>query len=115
LRNLKKGTKMEFYNVEITNEALSDMEQIYIHIAKNLSAPENAGRQYERIAEAILKLNSLPERFQVIESGPGRVDGIRRMQVDNYSVFYVIRGNRVVVTNVLYSASDLSRRLKLKF
>jgi len=34
------------------------------------------------------------------------------MPVDNYSVFYVIKNDRVLVTNVLYSASDISKRLK---
>ncbi len=34
------------------------------------------------------------------------------MLVDNYSVFYVVRGNRVIVTDVLYSASDIEQRLK---
>ncbi len=38
--------------------------------------------------------------------------GIRRMLVDNYSVFYVIFKNEVIVTNVLYSASDISERLR---
>ena len=36
------------------------------------------------------------------------------MLVDNYSVFYVVRERAVIVTNVLYSASDIERRLKEK-
>ena len=31
--------------------------------------------------------------------------------VDNYSVFYIVRVEAVIVTNVLYSASDLETRL----
>jgi len=34
------------------------------------------------------------------------------MIVDNYSVIYVIDGDRVVVTDVLYSASDIESRLR---
>ena len=34
------------------------------------------------------------------------------MVVDNYSVFYVIKENRVIVTDVLYSASDIEARLR---
>ena len=34
--------------------------------------------------------------------------------VDNYSVFYVIWGQQVLVTNVLYSASDIEQWLKWK-
>jgi len=44
--------------VEITNEALADMEQLYNHIALKLLAPENAMGQYNRIADEILKLDS---------------------------------------------------------
>ena len=43
---------------------------------------------------------------------PEHSRGIRRMLVDNYSVFYVIFKHEVIVTNVLYSASDISERLR---
>lgn len=47
-----------------------------------------------------------------MDSEPEHTKGIRRMLVGNYSVFYVIRGNRVIVTDVLYTASDIENRLK---
>lgn len=103
---------MKQYTVEITAEALADMEQLYNYIAYVLQAPENAMGQYNRIADAILKLDELPERFRIMDSEPERAKEIRRMLVDNYSVFYVIQGNRVIVTDVLYSASDIESRLK---
>lgn len=37
--------------------------------------------------------------------------GLRQLSVDNYSVFYVVKEKRVIVARVLYSASDISRRL----
>lgn len=103
---------MKQYTVEITNEALADMEQLYNHIAYVLFAPENAMGQYNRIADEILKLNTFPERFRFMDSEPERSKGIRRMLVDNYSVFYVVKEDTVIVTNVLYSASDIESRLK---
>lgn len=102
---------MKQYIVEITDEALADMEQLYNHIAYTLCAPEKAIGQYNRISDQILKLDTLPERFRIIDLEPGDLTGIRRMLVDNYSVFYVVEEDRVVVTNVLYSASDVGRRL----
>jgi plasmid stabilization system protein ParE len=45
------------YSVQITDKALEDMEEIYTYIAEQLQAPENAMGQYNRIAEAIQKLN----------------------------------------------------------
>ena len=102
---------MEEYKVEITKEALSDMEAIYEYIANELLVPEYAIGQYSRIANAILKLSSFPEKYRVMRSENEKQREIRRMVVDNYSVFYIIRGDRVIVTNVLYSASDIEARL----
>ena len=103
---------MKQYKVEITKSALQDMEDIYNYIAEELLAPENAMGQYNRIADAILSLDNFPEKFRVLESEPEKDKEIRRMVVDNYSVFYVIKENRVIVTDVLYSASDIEARLR---
>lgn len=102
---------MKQYKVEITDEALADMEALYNHIAYVLRSPENAMNQYNRIADEILKLDIFPERFRIINDPTAQAKGIRRMPVDHYSVFYVIEGNRVIVTNVLYSASDIENRM----
>lgn len=56
----------------------------------------------------------MPERFKIIDLGKEHFKGMRRMLVDNYSVFYVIRENQVIVTNVLYSASDIEQRLRFQ-
>ena len=45
---------MKSYAVQITEEALSDMEALYSYIAVRLKAPENAMKQYNRIADAIM-------------------------------------------------------------
>ena len=90
LQNSGRIIDMKHYTVEITNEALADMEQIYNHIAYALQAPENAMDQYNRIADAILTLDTLAERIHIMESVQERRREIRRLLVDNYSVFYVI-------------------------
>lgn len=102
---------MKRYKVQITDRALADMKDIYVYIAEQLLAPENAMGQYNRIAEAIQNLNAFPERVQIMESEPEHTMGLRQLPIDNFSVFYVIEDNRVVVTRVLYSASDISKRL----
>lgn len=112
LQNSERIIDMMQYIVEITDEALADMEQLYNHIAFVLLAPENAVGQYNRIADEILKLDVFPERFRIMDSEPEHSKGIRRMVVDNYSVFYVVKEDRVIVTDVLYSASDIEKRMK---
>ena len=45
---------MKQYKVEITEEALQDMEDIYNYIAIDLLAPDNAMGQYNLIADEYL-------------------------------------------------------------
>ena len=81
---------MDKYEVKITDEALADMEKIYEYIAIQLLAPENAMEQYNRIADAILTLDSFPDRFALFELEPEHSWGMRRMVVDNYLVCYIL-------------------------
>ena len=64
-------------------------------------------KQYNRIADEILTLDTFPERFRIMDSEPEKRMELRRMLVDNYSVFYTIREERVIVTNVIYTESDI--------
>ena len=103
---------MDKYTVEITKAVLQDMEDIYNYIAFELLSPDAAMEQYNRIADEILTLDIFPQRNRIMDSEPERRMELRRMFVDNYTVFYTIRGYRVIVTDVLYSASDIEARLK---
>lgn len=98
---------MKQYEVQITDKALADMEEIYNFIAIQLQAPENAIGQYNRIAKAIEELNMFPKKVGLMESEKEWTMGLRQLVVDNYSVFYVIENERAIVMRVLYSASDM--------
>ena len=102
---------MERYVVDITDDALADMDALYEHIAKKL-APENSMGQYNRIADAILTLDNYPDRFGLFDSEPEHSLGIHKMIVDNYLVCYVIDPGVVTVTDVLYGASDVHKKLR---
>ena len=106
---------MNKFSVNITNEALADMEKLYEYIATVKQAPENAMGQYNRIADAILTLGEFPDRFGLFDSEPEHSMGIHRMVVDNYLVCYVINPGRVTVTDVLFGASDIHNRLKERY
>ncbi len=103
---------MEKYIVDITDEALADMEALYAYIAVELQSPGNAVKQYNRIADAILKLESFPDRYGLFECEPEHSLGIHRMTVDNFLVCYMVDSGVVTVTNVLYGASDIHKRLQ---
>lgn len=68
--------------------------------------------QYNRIADAIETLDTLPERVKLMETEEERALGLRQMPVDNFFAFFHIRKERVIITNVLYSTSDIAKRLR---
>ena len=111
---LGRVIKMKQYKVQITDKALADMAEVYNYIAYVLHSPENALAQYNRIAAAIEGLAIFPERNRVIEISVKENMKLRNQHVDNYSAFYVIEDDKVIVVRVLYSASDIEKRLREK-
>lgn len=103
---------MKKYEILVTDEAVADLESIYLYIATTLLSPEIASDQYDRITAQILKLRTMPERHHVMDSEPEKSRGLRIMPVDNYSVIYIVDEATITVTNILYSASDLHEKLK---
>ena len=103
---------MKKYEVKITDKALRDLEDIYDYIGNNLSEPITADKQCNRIIDEILKLETMPERYQLFISEPEHSRGIRKMTVDNYLVCYVISENIVVITNIFYGAADIESKLR---
>jgi len=102
---------MKHYEVLISDKAHEDMEAIYDYIAKVLQEPNIAAKQYDRIADAILSLEEMPERIKIMDCEPERSKGLRPLIVDNYTVFFVVRVDTVHIARVLYSASDIGKRL----
>jgi plasmid stabilization system protein ParE len=102
---------MKEYRVQITDAALADMEDLYQYIAIQLEAPQYAMKQYNRIADAVLRLNSRPERYELCDAEPWRSRGLHHMNIENYKVFFTIRDDTVIIMDILYAAEDLEPRL----
>ncbi len=101
---------MKKFKVKLSEGALARLDALYDYIAYKLNVPETAQAQTDRIEDAIMTLDSLPERCRVLFSRHGHE--LRRLMVDNYSIFYYIKGADVIVTDVLYSKSDIERHLE---
>lgn len=65
--------------------------------------------QYNRIADIILKRDMLLERFRIVDSELEHSKGIRRMLVDNYSVFNVIQDEKGFALFSLINKSIIKR------
>ena len=102
---------MTHYEVSISDKANEDMENIYKYISTTLLLPETAAKQYDSIADAILSLEEMPERIKIMDSEPEHTKGYRLLMVDHYTAVYIIKDNQVIIVRVLYSASDINKRL----
>jgi len=103
---------MKRYKVKITDRAFADMKAVYDYIADELLMSDTAMKQYDRIAEAIESLSTFPERCMLLKSEPEHSMGMRQLLIDNYSAFYIVVEADVIVLRVLYSASDISAKLR---
>lgn len=101
---------MKEYFVNITEPALADMDDIYRYTKDRFGDPERAGKLYDAIANEILSLDRMPLRYGIPQFEPCVRLELHRMLVDKYSVFYLVDGDAVTVTDVIYSSADLESR-----
>ena len=78
------------YEVEVSEQADSDLRGIFEYIAFELQSPENAIGQLDRLEEQILSLDTMPERYPKYEKEPWKSRGLCVLPVDNYVVVYIL-------------------------
>ena len=90
------------------------MREIAHYIAYDLMAPEAADNLLDDLKASILKLSVLPKKYPLIEEEPWRSEGVRKIVVKNFLVYYWIdeEYNKVQVTAVIYSKRDQIKQLK---
>lgn len=101
------------YKIKITQQAETDIRNIYEYISFCLKSPEIAKGQIKRIKDRIFGLDEMPQRFKVYELDPWSERGLRSMIVDNYLVFYIADSSTKTVTviRVIYSSRDINTQL----
>ena len=102
------------YEVELSEQADSDLRGIFEYIAFELQSPENASGQLDRLEEQILSLDIMPERYRKYENEPWKSRGLRVLPVDNYVIFYIPDSNKKIVTilRVMYAGRDIDNKLR---
>ena len=101
------------YEVELSEQADSDLREIFEYIAFELQSPENASGQLDRLEEQILSLDTMPERYRKYEKEPWKSRELRVLPVDNYVVLYIPDSDKKVVTilRVMYVGRDIDNQL----
>ena len=106
---------MKTYTVRITRQAREHLSSIKRYISEELFSPDAAKNTIAIIKKEIKTLEKMPERIKLTEEEPWRSEGIHRMRVKNYYVYFWIDDEhaKVQVIAVIYVARDQAAQLDL--
>ncbi len=101
------------YKVHITKYAFGQMEGIRRYIADELLAPQAARKLLEEMKKAAASLGSLPFRNPLVDEKKWREQGIRRVAVKNFLMYYWVDTEKgiVYITAVVYGKRDQLKQL----
>ena len=101
------------YKVFITEKSEEDLNLIADYLLCKLLAGESGLRQMDRLEQAVMSLDEMPERFRLYDKEPWREKNLRVMSVDNYLAFYIVDKDEKVVTimRIMYGKRDIDTQL----
>ena len=96
------------YKVTLTPQAIDQIHEIVIYISHTLQEPEIAKHWVDFLYKEISGLNFMPSRYPLTDEEPWGTNGIRKMPVKNFLVYYLIdeEDRSVSVTAVIYGRRD---------
>ncbi|GAB6274507.1 MAG: hypothetical protein STSR0004_13700 [Peptococcaceae bacterium] len=99
---------MKSYKVLLTQPAANDLYGITCYIANELREPAVAKKLAGRIKEVVMSLAGLPTRYALLADERLAVQGIRKLMIDSYTIFYIVdeRAAQVTVVRILHGRRD---------
>ena len=94
------------YTLRYLPLAEQDLSEIVNYIQNNLENPIAAENTLSKIEAAILERLESPESFAVWQSSKQRTYPYRKINVGNYTVWYVVIDHIMEVRRILYSRRD---------
>ncbi len=98
----------KLYTVKTTSQAEEQIQEIIHYIAHELKAPDAALRLLDTLEASFISLTQFPQRVALVEEEPWRNNGIHRLPVKNFLVYFWIDEDNmnVHVTAVIYDKRD---------
>lgn len=97
------------YKVRILPLFESDLNEIVDYISYHLQNPSAADRLISDVEQAIADRSTCAEAFAHYNSSKERRYPYYRIQVRNYSIFYVVIDDVMEVRRILYGRRDLRK------
>lgn len=102
------------YKVKLTDHAVAQLEEAVIYISKVLQASTVAKHWAARVKKELASLSTMPARYPLTEEEPWHTEGIHKMSVENFLVYYWIDEEKKIVwiTAIVYARRDQLRVLR---
>lgn len=105
------------FRVKVGETAKKDARAIRRYIAEQFHAPKTAEEYFERIANAVISLREMPERYRLFYDTAQESEkwkNLRVMIVGSYKVFYTVslEKKEVFVRRILYGKRDFVKILE---
>ena len=103
----------DYYKLIILPEAQQDIRGIVLYIAQDLFSPKAALDLQDAFQEAIRKLSYMPARIRSITEEPWGRQGVRKIRVKNYYIYFLVDDNEmaVKVNAVIYTGRDQKKQM----
>ena len=104
---------MNVYDVRVTPQAEEQLEQILYYITVNLHNPDAAEAFIDEFDEEVNKLSKNPEKHRTIDEEPWGSEGIRKIIIKNFYIYFWIDVEKSVVwvNAVVYAERDQNKFL----
>lgn len=98
----------KIYTVKTTFQAEEQIQEIIHYIAHELKAPDAALHLLDALEDSFVSLTYFPQRVALVNEEPWRNNGIHRLPVKNFLVYFWIDEDNmnVQVTAVIYNKRD---------
>ena len=102
------------YKVKLTDHAVAQLQEAVIYISKVLQASTVAKHWAARIKKELASLSTMPARYPLTVEEPWHTEGIHKMSVENFLVYYWIDEEKKIVwiTAIVYARRDQLRVLR---
>lgn len=102
------------YKVKLTDHAVAQLQEAVIYISKVLQASTVAKHWAARVKKELASLSTMPARYPLTEEEPWHTEGIHKMSVENFLVYYWIDEEKKIVwiTAIVYARRDQLRVLR---
>ena len=91
------------YNIKMSKDALIDLDNILNYIKYELSNPIASTNLKDEIYKKVSKRAENPLAFKIHEFKKEKLHTYYTIQVNNFTVFYILQKHTMVVARILYS------------